>query len=70
MLVEAKRNDTLFVTGTYKIESNRFIVNNYYHHRHSHEPDSSQKIFVQDTKGKLKLSSFIEFADGNVKRIK
>lgn len=53
LIVEAIRNDTLFVSGTYRIESNRFIVKNYYHFRHQHEPDSSIKIFVQDTRGKL-----------------
>ena len=70
LLVEAKRNDTLFVSGTYKIVANKFIVNNYYHHRHSHEPDSSVKIFVQNARGKLEVSSFIEYADGIAKKIR
>jgi len=70
LLVEAKRNDTLFVSGTYKIESNKFIVNNYYHHRHDHEPDSSVKIFVQNARGKLEVSSFIEYTDGIAKKIR
>jgi hypothetical protein len=70
LLVEARRNDTLFVSGIYKIESNKFIVKNYYHHRHRHEPDSSVKTFVQNSKGRLELRSFIEFADGVEKVIK
>ncbi|WP_018479757.1 hypothetical protein [Pontibacter roseus] len=70
LIVEAKRNDTLFVSGTYKIEPNEFIVTNYYHYRHSHEPDSSVKIFAQHAGGKLKLSSFIEYTDGIAKQIR
>jgi hypothetical protein len=70
LLVEARRNDTLFVSGIYKIESNKFIVKNYYHYRHRNEPDSSVKTFVQNSKGKLNLRSFIEFADGVEKVIK
>lgn len=70
LLVEARRNDTLFVSGTYKVEANKFITKNYYHHRHSHEPDSSVKVFVQNAKGKLELRSFNEFADGIVKKIR
>jgi hypothetical protein len=70
LLVEARRNDTLFVSGIYKIDSNKFIVKNYYHHRHRHEPDSTIKTFVQNRKGKLELRSFIEFTDGKEKVIK
>lgn len=70
LLVEARRNDTLFVSGTYRIESNKFIVNNYYHHRHRHEPDSSIKIFVQTARGKLEVRSFIEFTDGIAKKVR
>ena len=70
LLVEARRNDTLFVSGTYEVEFNKFIAKNYYQHRHRHEPDSSVKIFVQNTKGKLELRSFIEFTDGVEKVIK
>ncbi|QHL87861.1 hypothetical protein GU926_10630 [Nibribacter ruber] len=70
LIIEAKRNDTLFVSGTYQIESNNFIAKNYYHFRHSHEPDSSVKTFVQNSKGKLELRSFIEFTDGVKNAIK
>lgn len=70
LLVEATRNDTLFVSGTYRIESSKFITKNYYHYRHRHEPDSSVKTFVQNSAGKLVLQSFIEFTDGVEKVIK
>lgn len=70
LLFEARRNDTLFVSGTYMIESNKFITKNYYHFRNRHEPDSSVKIFVQNSKGKLDLRKFIEFTDGIEKVIK
>ena len=70
LLVEARRNDTLFVSGNYRIESNKFITKNYYHHRQSHEPDSAVKVFVQNAKGKLELRSFNEFTDGIVKNIR
>ena len=64
LLVEARRNDTLFISGTYKIDSNKIIAKNYYHYRHRHEPDSSVKTFVQNSKGKLELRAFIEFTGG------
>jgi len=70
LLVEARRNDTLFVSGTYKIESNKLIAKNYYHHRHRYEPDSSVRTFVQNSKGKLELRSYIKFTDGVEKVIK
>ena len=70
LLVEARRNDTLFVSGTYKIESNKFITKNYYYYRHRHEPDSSVRTFVQNSKGKLNLRSFIEYTDGVEKVVK
>lgn len=64
LLMEARRNDTLFVSGTYQIETNKFIAKNYYHYRHRHEPDSSVTTFVQNSKGKLELRSIIEFTGG------
>jgi hypothetical protein len=70
LLMEARRNDTLFVSGTYKIESNKFVTKNYYHYRHRHEPDSSVKTFVQNSNGKLEVRSFIEFSNGIEKVIK
>jgi len=70
LLLEGKRNDTLFVSGTYRVDSNRFITRNYYHYRHSFEPDSSIKVFVQNVRGKLELQSFVEYLDGKAKKIK
>lgn len=70
LLVEARRNDTLFVSGTYKIDANKLITKNYYHHPHRHEPDSSIRTFVQNSKGKLTLRSFVEFTGGVEKIIK
>ncbi|AMM51742.1 hypothetical protein TH61_11915 [Rufibacter sp. DG15C] len=70
LIIEAMRNDTLFVSGTYQIESSKFIAKNYYHYRYSHEPDSSVKTFVQNSKGKLELRSFIEFTGGVKNAIK
>ena len=70
LLVEARRNDTIFVSGTYKIESDKFITKNYYHYRHPHEPDSSVRVFVQNSKGQLNLRSFIEYTNGVEKVVK
>ena len=70
LIMEGRRNDTLFVSGTYKVDSNQFITKNYYHYRPRHEPDSSIKVFVQNSKGKLELKSFIKYFDGIANQIK
>lgn len=68
--MEARRDDTLFVSGTYQIESNRVTTKNYYHHRQRHEPDSAVTVFVQNARGELKLSSCIEYTDGEAKKVR
>ena len=64
-LLDAKRNDTVFVTGTYTVQGNKFITRNYYHYRHAHEPDSSVKVFIQNSKGELKLATYTYYYNGN-----
>jgi hypothetical protein len=66
VLLEAKRNDSLFISGNYSVGSNKFITRNYYHIKQWYDPDSSMKVFVQNAKGKLELTSFVEYHDGKV----
>lgn len=66
VLLKAKRNDRLFISGNYSIDANKFITRNYYHIKQWYDPDSSMKVFVQDAKGKLELKTFVAYHDGVV----
>ncbi|GAA4319985.1 hypothetical protein [Flaviaesturariibacter amylovorans] len=69
ILMEARRNDSIFVTGVYEARKDRLLLRNYYHYPHQHEPDSSVRVFVQEAGGRLRLRLFTEFRDGVARQV-
>jgi hypothetical protein len=63
-IIEAKKNDSIFIKGNYTISGNKLTTREYYHFNQSYRPDSVIKTFTQQSNGTLKLKSYLEYKAG------
>jgi hypothetical protein len=62
--LDAKRNDSVFISGSYVVCSNRLeFIEHYYYNKIANSTDSIKKTFYPDKTGKLILKQSIIFTD-------